>query len=131
MDVLLDVIGNLCAPLCYSVCNACTYSIRLNTNVRSAKENNMSTGAATEVTLGELHAAIAKRLKTHVEDIESDPRYLQMAIKFVSDNKITCVIDERNDVGELDKSLQKRKQRKFGSNVTDIATKMAQEAVND
>jgi len=95
----------------------------------------MSTGAATEVTLGELHAAIARRLREHVEDIESDPRYLQMAIKFVSDNKITCVIAERNDIGELDKSLARRKQRKFGTtsgeNITDIATHMAQEAMNE
>jgi len=91
----------------------------------------MSTGAATEVTLGELHAGIARRLKIHVDDLESDPRYIQMAIKFVSDNKITCVMDERNELGALDKSLQKREKRKFGSNVTDIATKMAQEAINE
>jgi len=96
----------------------------------------VSTGAATEITLGELHAAIAKRLRAHVDDVECDPRYLQMAIKFVSDNHITCVVDERNELGALDKSLERRKQRKFGSekgteNITDIATKMAKEAINE
>ena len=95
----------------------------------------MSTGAATEITLGELHAAIAKRLRAHVDDVECDPRYLQMAIKFVSDNHITCVVDERNELGALDKSLERRQKRKFGTtgseNITDIATKMAQEAINE
>ena len=94
----------------------------------------MSTGAATEVTLGELHAAIARRLKIHMDDVECDPRYIQMAIKFVSDNHITCVVDERNELGALDKSLKRREQRKFGTvgkeNITDIATKMAKEAIN-
>jgi hypothetical protein len=91
----------------------------------------MSTGAATEVTLGELHAAIARRLKKHVDDVECDPRYMQMAIKFVSDNKITCVVDDRNELGALDKSLERREKRKFGKGITDIATKMAKEAINE
>lgn len=90
----------------------------------------MSTGAATEITLGELHVAIAKRLKTHIEDIECDPRYVQMAIKFLSDNNITCVIDKSNEIGELDKTLQARRKR-FGENITDIASKMGRQAINE
>jgi len=90
----------------------------------------MSTGAATEITLGELHAAIAKRLRTHIDDLESDPRYVQMAIKFLNDNKITCIIDQSNELGALDKSLERRK-RRFGGNVTDIASRMSREVMNE
>lgn len=76
--------------------------------------------ATKDTVLGDLHTLIAKRLRVHVEDVESDPRYIQMAIKFLADNKIYCVPSETNEIGELDKSLQKRKQR-FGLNIVDIA----------
>jgi hypothetical protein len=77
-----------------------------------------------DIELGELHKAIAKRLKLHVNDVESDPRYVQMAIKFLNDNKIYCVPSESNELGELDKALEKRKQR-FGGNIVDIAERTA------
>lgn len=85
--------------------------------------------AAKDTILGDLHTKIAKRLKIHVDDLESDPRYIQMAIKFLSDNKIYCVPSETNEIGELDKALEKRKQR-FGGNVVDIAERTA-EAMGD
>jgi hypothetical protein len=80
--------------------------------------------ATKDIILGELHKAIAQRLKLHVNDVESDPRYVQMAIKFLNDNGIHCVPTETNEIGELDKALEKRKQR-FGGNVVDIAEKTA------
>ena len=80
--------------------------------------------ATKESILGEMHKAIAKRLKIHIDDLESDPRYVQMAIKFLADNKIFCVPNETNEIGELDKSLQKRKNR-FGGNVVDMAERTA------
>lgn len=92
----------------------------------------MTIGAATEAFMGELHNAIATRLKIHVDDLESDPRYVQMAIKFCSDNKITVVPSENNAAGRLSDALEKRKKRIFGDadNITDMSTEMAKRIAN-
>ena len=84
----------------------------------------MSEVGTKDTVLGGLHEKIAERLLAHINDPESDPRYVQMAIKFLSDNKIYCVPSETNELGELDKSLERRKQR-FGGNVVDIAERTA------
>ena len=85
----------------------------------------MSENAAQEGELGKLHAAIAQRLRVHVADVECDPRYLQMAIKFLADNKIYQNAAPGNDISELDKDLKHRKKRFGKENITDIATEMA------
>jgi len=89
----------------------------------------MTVGAATENDLGALHTAIAERLKVHVDDVESDPRYVQMAIKFCADNKITVVPNQTNAVGKLTSALKNREKRIFADNVTDLATKVAEKQV--
>lgn len=92
----------------------------------------MTVNAATEMELGALHKAIAKRLKVHVDDLESDPRYVQMAIKFCSDNKITVVPNENNEAGKLSDALKKRQKRVFGDtgNITDMSTEIAKRMAN-
>ncbi len=91
----------------------------------------MTVGAATEITLGELHSAIAGRLKMHVDDVDSDPRYVQMAIKFCADNKIVVVPNQTNAVGELTTALKNREKRIFKDNVTDLATAVAEKQVKE
>jgi len=86
----------------------------------------MSQDAASEQSLGKLHTAIAKRLTKEVQKEEIDPRFIQAGIKFLNDNKITCVAHVSNAMGELEKSLKKRKTR-FGT-ITDLATKRAEQA---
>lgn len=86
----------------------------------------MSESAATEKQLGKLHTAIAERLTEEIEKEELDPRFIQAGIKFLGDNKITCVPHTNNALGELDKALQKRKTR-FGTNVSDISKKRAEQ----
>jgi len=91
----------------------------------------MTVGAATETTLGELHAAIAKRLKVHVEDMDSDPRYVQMAIKLCSDNKIVVVPNKTNEVGKLTSALKNREKRIFKDNVTDLSGAIAKKMLKE
>lgn len=91
----------------------------------------MTIGAASETYLGELHEKIAKRLTIHVEDVESDPRYMQMAIKFCSDNKITVVPNETNAVGTLTAALKNREKRIFAENVTDLSTAVAEKMIKE
>lgn len=91
----------------------------------------MTVGAATEMNLGELHTAIADRLKIHVKDMESDPRYVQMAIKFCSDNKITVVPNKTNSVGKLTAALDNRKKRIFEDNITDMSTAVAKKMLKE
>lgn len=91
----------------------------------------MTIGAATEVYLGGLHKAIAERLRIHVDNVESDPRYVQMAIKFCADNNITVVPNKTNEVGKLSKSLESRKKRIFNDNVTDLSTAVAERMLKE
>jgi len=86
----------------------------------------MSQAAANEEQLGKLHTAVAKRLTEELKKEDMDVRFLQGAIKFLNDNKITCVAHVSNAMGELEKSLKKRKTR-FGT-ITDLATKRAEQA---
>jgi len=90
----------------------------------------MSQNAATEKSLGELHNAIAVRLTEEVQREELDPRFLQAGIKFLNDNKITCVPHTSNALGELDKQLKKRKTR-FGTNVSDLSKKRAEQQAKE
>lgn len=88
-------------------------------------------GATSEAMMAEIHKMTAERLIREIQNPECDPRYVQMAIKFLSDNKMTMVPEVSNELGELDKHLQKKKKR-FGNapesgpgSITDIATKQA------
>ena len=85
----------------------------------------MALNAALEGELGELHKQLTDRLKTHIRDPKCDPRYIQMAIKFLADNKIYQNAEPGNDISELSKDLQKRKKRFNKENITDIATAQA------
>ena len=91
----------------------------------------MSEGAANEQTLGSLHTAIAQRLTSEINKEELDPRFLQAGIKFLSDNKITCVIHKSNALGELERSLNRRKTRFGKAHITDLATKRAEEQAKE
>jgi len=91
----------------------------------------MAKGAASEQTMGTMHTNVVTRLNNEISNPESDPRYVQMAIKMLSDNKIFMNPTISNELGELDKHLQKRKKRRFGvDNIADFATKQAL-AMND
>lgn len=88
-------------------------------------------GAALEARMAEMHNKTAERLIKEIENPDSDPRYVQMAIKFLADNNVKMVAEVSNELGELDKHLQARKKR-FGDipengpgSITDIATKQA------
>lgn len=78
-----------------------------------------------ESTMGTLHIKVSTRLTNEVKNKDSDPRYVQMAIKFLSDNKIYMTPEINNELGELDKHLQAKKKRFNNENITDIATKQA------
>jgi hypothetical protein len=89
----------------------------------------MAKNAATEQELGALHKKVVDRVTREVDDPECDPRFVQMAIKILSDNKVTMVTEISNELGELEKNLKKRKTR-FGKDVTnviDMATKVAED----
>ena len=88
-------------------------------------------GATPESIMAEMHTKTANRLLKEIANPDSDPRYVQMAIKFLSDNKVTMVPEISNELGELDKHLQNKKKR-FGTppesgpgSITDIATRQA------
>jgi len=88
-------------------------------------------GATPEALMAIIHQKTADRLLAEITNPESDPRYVQMAIKFLSDNNVKMVPEVENELGELDKHLQRRKQRKFGGdNIADFAKKQA-EAMNE
>jgi hypothetical protein len=81
--------------------------------------------ATKEEVMGSLHVAVSNRLSKEILNDESDPRYVGMAIKFLSDNKVTMLAELDNELGELDKHLQARRKRFKGTNVTEFATKAA------
>jgi len=88
-------------------------------------------GATPESMMAEIHNMTAKRLIQEITNPECDPRYVQMAIKFLCDNKVTMVPEISNELGELDKHLQNKKKR-FGTppesgpgSIIDIATRQA------
>jgi len=91
----------------------------------------MSQSAATEQALGELHTAIAHRITTEINKDEIDPRFIQAGIKFLSDNKITCVAHKSNALGELERNLNRRKTRFGKAHITDLATKRAKEQAKE
>lgn len=87
--------------------------------------------ATPEETMAHIHQMTADRLILEIENPKCDPRYIQMAIKFLNDNSMKMVPEVGNELGELDKHLQNKKKR-FGNppetgpgSITDIATKQA------
>lgn len=94
----------------------------------------MSTNAASEETLGLIHELTAKKIQMFLEsnDPELIEKGLKLAVTFLDKNKITCVSNEVNAIGELDKALQKKK-RRFGetSDVTDLAIERAKRAIGE
>ena len=88
--------------------------------------------ATAEAIMAELHVETTERILANIRDPESDIRYVQIAVKFLSDNKVFMLPEISNELGELDKHLAKKRKRKFGkqSNITDMATHAAM-AMND
>lgn len=82
-------------------------------------------GATKQDEMEKLHLGVSKRLIKEVKNKDGDPRYTGMAIKFLSDNKVTMVINTSNELGKLEKHLEKKKRRFGKDNITDIATKQA------
>ena len=81
-----------------------------------------------EAVMGELHVTITSKLNKMIPVKDSDPRWTQMGIKMLSDNKVFMTPEISNELGELDKHLQAKKKRFKDENITEIATKQAQEA---
>lgn len=94
----------------------------------------MSVGAASEDTLGTIHELTARRIKEFLNsgDPELVEKGLKLAVAFLDKNKITCVANEVNAIGELDKTLQ-RKKRRFGesSEVSDFAAERAKRVMGE
>lgn len=94
----------------------------------------MSTNAASEEALGLIHTLTAKKIEEFLGS--DDPliveKGLKLAVAFLDKNKITCVTNEINALGELDKALMRKKKR-FGehSEVADMAAERAKRAVGD
>jgi len=85
----------------------------------------MAKNAAKEEELGTLHSLLSKQLRIKLGAKNCDPRYFQIATKFLNDNKIYQIPDLTNELGELDKDLQKRKRRFGTENITELATERA------
>lgn len=86
--------------------------------------------ATKEKVMGDLHIAVSNRLHREIADVESDPRYVGMAIKFLADNKVSMIKEVGNELDELDKQLQKRQQRFKQVGIADIAEQRAK-AIGD
>jgi len=95
-------------------------------------------GATPEKIMAAIHRATASRLLQEIENPDCDPRFVGQAIKFLNDNQIKMIPEVDNQLGELEKHLQKKKRRflsRFNSEgqkkqesmktITDIATKQA------
>lgn len=80
-----------------------------------------------ESIMAELHVDTTQRILNNIRDPESDIRYVQIAVKFLSDNKVFMSKEISDELGELDKHLAKKRKRKFGkqTNITDMATHAA------
>jgi hypothetical protein len=103
---------------------------------------NMTTKAASEEALGDLHSKVAKVMTRALEQHEKaqdayeawepaeddykeppelNPALLSVAVRFLDANKITCAPAEGNKMGDLEKSLaDKRNRRRAVGNVTHI-----------
>lgn len=90
----------------------------------------MTTKAASEVALGELHSKVAKvmsnalsNIETAQELFEENPEaidrpevsapLLGVITKFLSDNKITCVAEESEAMTDLQKRLENKRKRRL------------------
>lgn len=93
----------------------------------------MAKGAATDIQLGTLHAAVAEIMlgtlkayreadKLHMTVNEEDgtvtvtvsepsPAFLSAVTKFLKDNDITCQIEDSGELSELQKTLKEKKKR--------------------
>lgn len=100
----------------------------------------MTTNAATEGKLGELHGKIAEvmtnalavtekaqeqYLENEAEDIGPPPEVsaplLSVMVKFLNDNKISCQIEDSNKMSDLAAQLEaKRKSRRQVGNVVHL-----------
>lgn len=78
-----------------------------------------------EAVMGELHVTITTKLNKMIPAKDSDPRWTQMGIKMLSDNKVFMTPEISNDLGELDKHLRAKKKRFSAENITELATKQA------
>ena len=65
----------------------------------------MSKTAATEGALGELHNTIATVLTAAVKGTDVSASVLAVAVKFLKDNDITCVVGKDNKLGELEEAV--------------------------
>lgn len=92
----------------------------------------MSTKAATEDTLEELHAITADYIKKLMKSPKTRVQGTKMAIEFLHKNSITCVRNDVGAIGELDKELNKRVRRKFVvDDIACIATERAKRVINE
>lgn len=101
----------------------------------------MASNAATETALGTLHAKVAQVMTNALDQItvqqaayelavneaiesgnseaipvsapEANPALLSVAVRFLDANKITCVPEAGNIMGELEQRLAKKKERKL------------------
>lgn len=85
----------------------------------------MAKNAAPEAVLGTMHSLLSARISNELAKEDCDPRWAQIATKFLNDNKIYQIKEIGNEIDELDKDLKRRKQRFGKENITDIATELA------
>lgn len=78
-----------------------------------------------EEVMGDLHVQVTKKLLKEIKKVKSDPRWTQMGIKMLSDNKIFMTPTVDNELGALDKHIRKRKKRFSKENITDMSEHMA------
>lgn len=96
----------------------------------------MSKGAASEEVLGSIHDLTAKKIKMFLEsnDPELVEKGLKLAVTFLDKNKIVCVNNDVEAIGDLDKVLQKKRKR-FGSEeptgISDFAAERAKRVINE
>lgn len=69
---------------------------------------------ATEAALNGLHEALATMLTTAIKGNDCPAAVLAVARGFLKDNEITCVPDENNKMGELEKALAEKSGRAAG-----------------
>jgi hypothetical protein len=77
---------------------------------------------STEQELDELHGAVARVLRTQIEEqvttdageqiLVASPALLGQAIKFLKDNGITTTIEDDSDLGKLDEMLREKQQKR-------------------
>jgi hypothetical protein len=85
----------------------------------------MAKNAAGEGTLGLMHSLLATKISGKLAEEDCDPRWAQIAVKFLNDNNIYQIKEIGNEMDELEKDLTKRKRRFNTENITDLATELA------